>query len=153
MGGIVGRLFNEFAVVISVAILISGVVSLSLTPMMCSRFLKPPAEKHGFVYNLFEKFFDGLLGLYRWSLNIVIRHRLVTVGVAIATVFATYYVYQQLPLGFIPSQDTGQLNGTTEFSEDASFDVMARLQQEVAKVVGQNPNVEAYFSKIGRAHV
>ncbi len=148
MGGIVGRLFNEFAVVISVAILISGVVSLSLTPMMCSRFLKPPAEHHGALYNLFERFFDGLRDAYGWTLAGVIRHRIVTVMVAIGTVFATYYVYRQLPMGFIPSQDTDQLNGTTEFSEDASFDVMAGLQQRIADIVAKNPNVDVFFSNV-----
>ncbi|MEO5924031.1 MAG: efflux RND transporter permease subunit [Bryobacteraceae bacterium] len=148
MKGIVGRLFNEFAVVISVAILISGVVSLSLTPMMCSLFLKPPTENHGWLYNAFERAFDGLRDAYGWTLNIVIRHRLVTVFVAIATVGATYYVYRQLPMGFIPSQDTNQLSGTTEFSEDASFEAMARLQQEVAAVVAKNPNVETFFSNV-----
>ncbi|MEP6961704.1 MAG: efflux RND transporter permease subunit, partial [Acidobacteriota bacterium] len=148
MGGIVGRLFNEFAVVISVAILISGAVSLSLTPMMCSRFLKPPSEHHGKLYNLFERAFDGLRDAYAWSLSRVIRHRMATVVVAIGTVGATYFVYRQLPMGFIPSQDTDQLSGTTEFSEDASFDVMARLQQEVANVVAKNPNVETFFSNV-----
>ena len=148
MKGIVGRLFNEFAVVISVAILISGVVSLSLTPMMCSRFLKPPTEQHGWVYNAFERIFDGMRDFYGWTLNLVIRHRLAMVFLAIGTVGATYYVYRQLPLGFIPSQDTNQLNATTEFSEDASFAVMARLQQEVAAVVAKNPNVETFFSNV-----
>ena len=148
MGGIVGRLFNEFAVVISVAILISGFVSLSLTPMLCSRFLKPPLEHHGALYNFFERGFDGIRDLYRWTLGGVIRYRFVTVIVAFGIVGATYAVYRQLPLGFIPSQDTGQLNGTTEFSEDASFDTMARLQQVVADAVAKNPNVETFFSNI-----
>jgi HAE1 family hydrophobic/amphiphilic exporter-1 len=148
MSGIVGRLFNEFAVVISVAILISGVVSLTLTPMMCSRFLKPPQEHHGALYNAFERAFDGIRDAYRWSLNIVIRHRIVTVMVAISTVGATYLVYRQLPVGFIPSQDTDQLSATTEFTEDASFDVMAKLQQEVADIVAKNPNVETFFSNV-----
>ncbi len=105
----------KFAVVISVAILISGVVSLSLTPMLCSLFLKPPTEHHGWMYNLFEKIFDGMRDVYGWTLNHVIRHRIATVVVAIGTVFATYYVFKQLPMGFIPTQDTDQLAGTTEF--------------------------------------
>jgi HAE1 family hydrophobic/amphiphilic exporter-1 len=149
MSGIVGRMFHEFAVVISVAILISGAVSLSLTPMMCSRFLKPPAEKHGALYNLFERFFDGMREVYKWSLAAVIRHRMATVAVFLGTIGATYYFYTRLPLGFIPSQDTGQLSGSTEFAEDASFDVMARLQQEVAKIVAANPNVDTFFSNVG----
>jgi len=149
MSGIMGRMFHEFAVVISVAILISGFVSLSLTPMMCSRFLQPPATKHGVVYNAFERVFEGMRDAYKWSLNGVIRHRGLTMLVALGTVVGTYFVYGKLPLGFIPSQDTGQLNGTTEFSEDASFDVQVRLQQQVAKVVGENPNVDAFFSNAG----
>ena len=149
MSGIMGRMFHEFAVVISVAILISGFVSLSLTPMMCSRFLRPPGEKHGSAYNAFERLFDGMRNLYKWTLNGVIRHRAVTMLVALGTVFATYFVYRQLPLGFIPSQDTNQLSGTTEFSEDASFDVQVRIQQEVAKVVAENPNVDKFFSNAG----
>ncbi len=148
MSGIVGRLFNEFAVVISVAILISGVVSLSLTPMMCSRFLKPPTEHHGKLYNFFERGFDGIRDVYGWTLARAIRHSFVMVLLAVATVGATYFVYRQLPVGFIPSQDTDQLAGTTEFSEDASFDVMARLQQQVANVVAKNPNVETFFSNV-----
>lgn len=148
MSGIVGRLFNEFAVVISVAILISGFVSLSLTPMMCSRFLKPPSEDHGRLYNFFERGFDAVRDAYRWTLDGVIRHRLATVVVAFGTAAATYFVYVQLPVGFIPSQDTNQLSGTTEYSEDASFDVMARLQQEVAELVRENPNVDAVFSAV-----
>ncbi len=149
MSGIVGRMFHEFAVVISVAILISGFVSLSLTPMMCSRFLKPPSEQHGFVYNLFERFFDALRDAYRWTLAGVIRHRFATVLVFLGTVGATYYFYTKLPIGFIPSQDTGQISGSTEFAEDASFDVMARLQEQVAQKVAANPNVETFFSNVG----
>jgi len=149
MSGIMGRMFHEFAVVIMVAILISGLVSLSLTPMMCSRFLKPPREKHSAIYNLFERFFDGMRDVYKWTLSGVIRHRILTLLVAFGTIGATYYVFGKLPLGFVPSQDTGQLNGTTEFSEDASFDVQVRLQQEVAKVVAANPNVDTFFSNAG----
>jgi HAE1 family hydrophobic/amphiphilic exporter-1 len=151
MGGIVGRLFNEFAIVISVSILISGFVSLSLTPMMCSRFLKPPTEHHGKLYNFFERGFDAMRDAYRWTLDGVIRHRLVTVFVAIGTVFATYAMYKQLPLGFIPSQDTNQLSGTTEFAEDASFDVMVQRQQQVADIIRANKNVEAMFSTVNAA--
>src|SRR5712692_3443752 len=149
MGGIVGRLFHEFAVVISVAILISGFVSLSLTPMLASRFLRPPGEKHGAMYMATERVFDRARKLYGWTLSGVIRHRFVTMLVALATLGATIYVYGLLPKGFIPSQDTGQFTVSTEFAQDASFDVMARLQQQVAAVVATDPNIEAYMSRAG----
>jgi len=149
MQGIVGRLFHEFAVVISVSILISGFVSLSLTPMLASRFLKPPQAKHGAMYNATERIFEGGRKFYGWTLSGVIRHRFVTVLVAFTTLGATIYVYGLIPKGFIPSQDTGQFTVSTEFAQDASFDVMSRLQQEVAKVVAADPNIEAYMSRAG----
>ena len=149
MGGIVGRLFHEFAVVISVAILISGFVSLSLTPMLCSRFLRPPGEKHGKVFQATERGFDAIRNFYKWTLNGVIRHRFFTLATAVATLGITVYLYGLVPKGFIPSQDTNQINASTEFSQDASFDIMARLQQQVNAVIAENPNVDAYFSRTG----
>jgi len=149
MGGIVGRLFHEFAVVISVAILISGFVSLSLTPMLCSRFLRPPGEKHGKLFQFTERGFDSIRDAYRWSLNGVIRHRFLTLMTAVATLAITVYLYGLVPKGFIPSQDTNQINASTEFSQDASFDIMGRLQKQVDDVIAQNPNVDAYFSRTG----
>ena len=149
MAGIVGRLFHEFAVVISVAILISGFVSLSLTPMLCSRFLKPPTEKHGKLFQATERGFDALRDGYRWTLNGVIRHRFLTLATAVATLALTVYFYGLVPKGFIPSQDTDQINVSTEFAQDASFDNMSRIQQLVAHVVAANPNVDAFFSRVG----
>jgi HAE1 family hydrophobic/amphiphilic exporter-1 len=149
MNGILGRLFHEFAVVITVAILISGLVSLSLTPMLCSRFLSPPSHDHGKLFQATEKMFDGLRDAYRWSLNGVIRHRALTMLVAAVTLGATYFLFGQVPIGFIPNQDTDQITGSTEYAQDASFDGMVRMQQEVAKTLGQNPNVEGYFSRAG----
>jgi hydrophobic/amphiphilic exporter-1 (mainly G- bacteria), HAE1 family len=149
MAGIVGRLFHEFAVVISVAILISGFVSLSLTPMLCSRFLKPPTEKHGKLFQATERGFDAIRDAYRWTLNGVIRHRFLTLVTAVATLALTVYFYGLVPKGFIPSQDTDQINVSTEYAQDASFENMARLQQLVAHVVSANPNVEAFFSRVG----
>jgi len=149
MGGIVGRLFHEFAVVISVAILISGFVSLSLTPMLCSRFLRPPGEKHGKLFQFTERGFDALRDGYRWTLNGVIRHRFLTLMTAFATLAVTVYLYGLVPKGFIPNQDTNQINASTEFSQDASFDIMGRLQQQVDDVIAKNPNVDAYFSRTG----
>ena len=149
MGGIVGRLFHEFAVVISVAILISGFVSLSLTPMLCSRFLKPPTEEHGKLFRFTERGFEGIRNFYRWTLNGVIRHRFLTLATAASTLVVTVYLYGLVPKGFIPSQDTGQINASTEFAQDASFESMARVQQQVAEVVRNNPNVDTFFSRVG----
>ncbi len=146
MGGILGRLFHEFAAVIIVAILISGFVSLSLTPMLCSRFMRPPSEKHNALYRASERFFDGMRNLYEWTLRGVIRHRFVTLMVAAGTVVATVWLYGLLPKGFIPNQDTDQLGGTTEMPQEASFESMVRLQRQAAAVVGADPNVDAYFS-------
>jgi HAE1 family hydrophobic/amphiphilic exporter-1 len=148
MGGILGRLFHEFAAVIMVAILISGFVSLSLTPMMCSRFMKPPSEHHNALYRSSERVFDGMRDLYQWTLRGVIRHSFLTMLVAAGTVVATVFLYQLLPKGFIPNQDTDQLGGTTEMPQEASFESMVRLQQKAAAVVGADPNVEAYFSLV-----
>jgi hydrophobic/amphiphilic exporter-1 (mainly G- bacteria), HAE1 family len=148
MGGILGRLFHEFAAVIMVAILISGFVSLSLTPMLCSRFMKPPSEKHNALYRTSERFFDGMRDLYEWTLRVVIRHRFVMLMVAAGTVVATVWLYAVLPKGFIPNQDTDQLGGTTEMPQEASFESMVRLQLKAAAVIGADPNVEAYFSLV-----
>jgi hydrophobic/amphiphilic exporter-1 (mainly G- bacteria), HAE1 family len=148
MGGILGRLFHEFAAVIIVAILISGFVSLSLTPMLCSRFMKPPGEKHNALYRASERVFDGMRNLYEWTLRAVIRHRFATLMVAAGTVVATALLYEILPKGFIPNQDTDQLGGVTEMPQDASFEGMVRLQRQAAAVIGADPNVDAYFSLV-----
>jgi hydrophobic/amphiphilic exporter-1 (mainly G- bacteria), HAE1 family len=148
MGGILGRLFHEFAAVIMVAILISGFVSLSLTPMMCSRFLRPPTEKHNALYRASERVFDGMRDLYAWTLRVVIRHRFVTLMVAAGTVAATVLLYEISPKGFIPNQDTDQLAGVTEMPQEASFESMVRLQLQAAAIIGADPNVEAYFSLV-----
>ena len=148
MGGILGRLFHEFAAVIIVAILISGFVSLSLTPMLCSRFMRPPREHHNALYRASERFFDGMRNLYEWTLRVVIRHRFVTLMVALGTVVATVMLYGVMPKGFIPNQDTDQLGGVTEMPQEASFESMVRLQLKAAAVIGADPNVDAYFSLV-----
>ena len=148
MGGLIGRLFHEFAVVIIVSILISGFVSLSLTPMACSRFLKPPTEKHNALYRASERVFDGMRDLYAWTLRGVIRHRFVTLMVAVGTLVATAYLYTVAPKGFIPDQDTGQIQGTTALPQDASFDAMVRLQNQASAIVAADPNVEGFFSAV-----
>jgi hydrophobic/amphiphilic exporter-1 (mainly G- bacteria), HAE1 family len=149
MSGIVGRLFHEFAVVIMSAILVSGFVSLSLTPMLCSRFLKPPGERHNALYRATERVFDGMRDFYRWSLAGVIRHRLVTLVLASGTIVATVFLYGLLPKGFIPNQDTGQVTGSTELPQEASFETMVRLQQKAMAVVSADPNVAVFFSAVG----
>jgi len=142
MSGIVGRLFHEFAVVIMSAILISGFVSLSLTPMLCSRFLKPPSEHHNALYRASERVFDGLRDAYGWSLRIVVRHRFISLLGAAATFILTVYLYGLVPKGFIPGQDQGFISGQTEFPQDASFDSMVDSQQKALKIMLANPNVD-----------
>jgi len=150
MGGILGRLFHEFAVVIGVAILISGFVSLSLTPMLCSRFLRPVSEtRHGAVYRASEHVFDGMLASYDCTLRKVIRHRLATMVVSAAVLVGTGYLFVKIPKGFIPNQDTGQIFGFTEASQDISFDAMMQHQLQVADVLRHDPNIDSFSSSIG----
>jgi HAE1 family hydrophobic/amphiphilic exporter-1 len=152
MGGIMGRLFHEFAVTIGAAILISGFVSLSLTPMLCSRFLHPPGERRNAFNRGAEKVFDGMRDLYAWTLRGVLRHRFLTVASAAATLVATVYLYGHVPKGFIPNQDTGQLNGSTEASQDISFDAMTQRQQEIAAILQADPNIDGFSSSIGQGY-
>ena len=150
MSGIMGRLFHEFAVVIMAAIVISGVVSLSLTPMLCSRFLKPVGARQNAFQRSSEKVFDGMRDFYGWTLRGVIRHRFLTMLTAAGTLAATVYLYGLVPKGFIPSQDTGQLSGSTEAPQDISFDGMVRRQKEVAAVIQADPDIEAFASSVGQ---
>ena len=143
MGGIVGRLFHEFAVVIMSAIIISGIVSLSLTPMLCSRFLQPPSEHHNILFRATERMFDMWRDTYGWTLRKVIRFRIVTLLVAFGTLVATVYVYRLVPTGFIPSTDTGSIQGQLQFAQDASFDVMRKAGFTAAQIVANDPNVDA----------
>jgi HAE1 family hydrophobic/amphiphilic exporter-1 len=149
MSGIMGRLFHEFAVTISVAILISGFVSLSLTPMLCSRFLNPPGESQNALYRASESVFDGMRHAYQWTLRGVLRHRFLTLMAAAGTLVATIYLYGLVPKGFIPNQDTGQISGTTEAPQDVSYDAMVQRQQEVAAILAAEPSIDAYMSSVG----
>jgi HAE1 family hydrophobic/amphiphilic exporter-1 len=149
MSGIMGRLFHEFAVTISVAILISGFVSLSLTPMLCSRFLKPPGGRQNVFQRASEKVFDGMRDLYGWSLRGVLRHRFLTILMSAGTLVATIYLYGLVPKGFIPNQDTGQIQGSTEAPQDISFDAMVQRQQEVADILAKDPDTDAFSSSVG----
>jgi HAE1 family hydrophobic/amphiphilic exporter-1 len=127
MGGIVGRLLHEFAVTISVAILISGFVSISLTPMLCSRFLRPlHTQRHGWLYNAFERMFDGWLHLYDWSLRLALRYRAVTMAVSIALLAGTVYLFTIVPKGFLPSEDQGRFMMNTEIGPQVSTTLKKR---------------------------
>ena len=150
MGGIVGRLLHEFAVTIGVAILVSGFVSLTLTPMLCSRFLRPTESKrHNRIYNYSERFFDGMLHGYDWSLKVVLRHRLTTLVISNLIFAATIYLFIIMPKGFLPSEDTGQIFGFTEAAQGISFKSMKEHQQKVAALLRQDPNVDSYMSGVG----
>ncbi len=149
LGGIVGRLLHEFAVTISIAILVSGFVSLTLTPMLCSRFLKPPKDKHGVFYMFFERFFDGMTHLYDRTLKVVLRQRLATVVLSFILLIATGYLFVVLPKGFIPSYDAGFLFGLTLASQDISFDSMKAHQEALNKILLAEPAVESMMSFTG----
>jgi HAE1 family hydrophobic/amphiphilic exporter-1 len=150
MGGIMGRLLHEFAVTISAAILVSGFVSLSLSPMLCSRFLKPPQEeKHGRLYAASERFFQSMLNTYGKSLTWVLKHGPIMIALLLILLVATGYLFTHIPTDFIPSEDRGQIFGFTEASEDISFDGMVRHQKEVARVIGQEPSVQSFMSAVG----
>ena len=150
MGGLLGRLFHEFAVTISVAILVSGFVSLTLTPMMGSRFLKPGAhQSHGRMYLAIENAFASSLRAYQRSLSWVMDHRRTAMVVSGAIVLGTVVLFQLVPKGFIPSEDNSQIIGTTETAEGTSFDDMRDHQQQLAALVLHNPSVEAMMSSIG----
>ena len=150
MGGILGRLLNEFAIVIGVAILVSGFISLSLTPMLCSRFLKPHMRaRTGRFYRISERAFEAILHLYERTLKVSLRHRLFVLLIAIGSVAATAWMFVVLPKGFIPNEDTGQVFAFTEAAQGVSFERMAELQQQAAAIVLQSPHVEGFMSSIG----
>jgi HAE1 family hydrophobic/amphiphilic exporter-1 len=150
MGGILGRLFSEFAVTIAVAILISGVISLTLTPMLCSRFLKPHAEQPpGRLYEASEKIYDGMLGLYKHSLRWFLEHRGLTLVFLILVMIATVWLFRVVPKGFIPSEDRSLIYGLTEAAEGISWEAMRQQQQALAAIAKQEPNIEAFMSSAG----
>ena len=149
MGGVVGRLFNEFAVTISAAILLSGFVSLSLTPMLCDKMLRPGHERHGAIYQLFERGFDGLRRVYEVSLDFVLRHKPATMILSLGLLAWTGWLFLAVPKGFLPSEDTGRLDVNTESEEGISFESMSRLQKVVDAVIAADPAVEATMSVVG----
>ena len=150
LGGLVGRLFQEFAATIGIAILVSGFVSLTLTPMLCSRYLKPSAHAaHGRFYEATERAWQKLLGAYDRSLHFVMRHRFATLMFSFVLLAATVWLGVIVPKGFLPSEDQGQLIGTTEAIEGTSFDAIVDLQRKAAAIVQQDPNVAGFMSSVG----
>jgi HAE1 family hydrophobic/amphiphilic exporter-1 len=150
MGGIIGRLLHEFAVTIGVSILVSGFVSLTLTPMLCSRFLRNVGhQRHGYFYKKSEAVFDAMLHGYEWSLKKVMAHPLATLLFSFVILGATAWLYMAIPKGFLPSEDQGQLFAFTEGIQGISFEDMVRHQQEAAKIIGESPYVANYMSTVG----
>ena len=154
MTGIVGRLFREFAITLSVAVAVSAIVSLTLTPMMCARLLKSEAEtKHGRLYLLTERMFQGLLDAYDRSLQWVLRHQAFTLGVAIVTLVATIWLYVIVPKGLLPQQDTGLIVGVTDSAQSISFKAMVARQRAIADIVRRDPDVVSVASFVGAGTV
>ena len=136
MGDITGRLFREFAVTLAVTILISAVVSLTLTPMLCAKLLRHKKDaQEGRFYKASERVFEGTIAFYGRTLTWVLRHRTLTLGVAVGTLALTVYLYIVIPKGFFPVQDTGQIQGVSEADQSVSFSEMSRLQQRLAAVI------------------
>ena len=150
MSGYVGRMFREFAVAVSVSLVLSLVISLTLTPMMCARLLTDPRkDSHGRLYRLSERGFDALLDWYERTLKIALHHRLATLAVMFGTILLTGYLYYVIPKGFFPLQDTGMLFGIAEASQDISFPAMAERQQALMNIVLKDPAVESVSDFMG----
>jgi HAE1 family hydrophobic/amphiphilic exporter-1 len=150
MGGIMGRLLHEFAVTISMAILISGVVSLTLTPMLCSRFLRPPGEqRHGRLYMSMERVFSWMLVFYESTLQKALTHRRLVLSSIVLLTVVTFVLFRFIPMGFLPTEDTGQIFSVTEAAQGTSFEDMVRRQQALADIISKEPNVEAFMSAVG----
>jgi HAE1 family hydrophobic/amphiphilic exporter-1 len=151
MGGVVGRLLHEFAITIGAAVLVSGLVSLTLTPMLCSRFLKPPGENRNRLYQASERFFDGMLHTYDHTLQWSLRHRRTTMVALLLTFVLTALLFRQIPKGFIPTEDNGTIFAFTETAQDISFEAMAAKQKAVADIIRNDPSVVQSMSFIGAA--
>ncbi len=150
MTGIVGRLFREFAITLSISVAVSAVVSLTLTPMMCARLLQAEDEtKHGRFYHATERMFQAMLGAYDRGLKWVLRHQPFTLGVAILTLVATIWLYFIVPKGLLPQQDTGLITGVTDSAQSISFRAMVELQRKVADIVSKDPDVVSVASFVG----
>jgi multidrug efflux pump subunit AcrB len=149
MGGIIGRLFREFALTVTASIAISALVSLTLAPMLASRFMRPETHEHGRIYRAIEAVFDAMLGFYRRTLDIVLRHQAITLAVFFITMGVTGVMMVYMPKGFFPIQDIGLINGISEGSQDISPDEMMRLQHEIDEVLLADPGVAGVASQIG----
>ncbi|HLV94889.1 MAG TPA: efflux RND transporter permease subunit, partial [Candidatus Acidoferrales bacterium] len=150
MGGIMGRLLHEFSVVIIAAILVSGLVSLTLTPMLCSRFLRPQhQQRHGRVYMALERFFDRLLSVYDTSLQWSLRHRVFVMIVAGVILAVTAWEFVRIPKGFLPAEDNSEVFVSTEAAQGISFDSMVKHQEQFNRIVAQDPNTHDFFSNVG----
>jgi hydrophobic/amphiphilic exporter-1 (mainly G- bacteria), HAE1 family len=150
MGGILGRLFKEFSVTIGTAILISGFVSLTLTPMLCSRFLKSQSQKrHNRLYNASERIFDNILSSYKRGLRWSLSHRRFVMGFSAVILLTTVYLFIKIPKGFLPSEDTGRIMANTEAQEGISYDSMVTHQLALTKLAQQDPDVLASFTSAG----
>jgi HAE1 family hydrophobic/amphiphilic exporter-1 len=150
MSGMLGRLLREFAVTICVAILVSGFISLSLTPMLCSRYLRPPSEdKHGWLYHFLGRCLDLMNKGYEVSLAWVMRHHVTTMVASLVILWLTAHMFGLVPKGFIPSEDTGQMLINTEGAQGVSYEQMVRNQQKLAAIVLSDPNIESFFSSVG----
>ncbi len=150
MAGMLGRMLHEFAVTITVAILISGAVSLTLTPMLSSRFLRPVREvQHGRLYNIMERFFDGMRSLYENTLKQVLGFRRATMVLTLLMTAATVWLFISMPTGLLPSDDIGGIFAFTEGAQGTSFEEMKNHQQKLVDIVFQDPNIEAFMSFVG----
>src|ERR1700678_87404 len=152
MGGIIGRLFREFALTVTASIAVSALVSLTLAPMLCSRFMQPETHEHGRVYRIIENGFDAMLSFYRRTLDVVLRHQAITLGVFFATMILTGVMMYYTPKGFFPIQDIGLINGISEASQDISPQAMMRLQGEIDRVMLSDPAVQGVASQIGSSY-
>jgi hydrophobe/amphiphile efflux-1 (HAE1) family protein len=154
MTGIVGRLFREFAITLSIAVMVSAVVSLTLTPMMCSRLLEPEGKrKHGRLYHATEAFFKGMLDAYERGLQWVLGHQLFVLAVAAVTLVATIWLYFLVPKGLLPQQDTGLILGITDAAQTISFRAMVERQRQLAEIVRNDPDVVSVASFVGGGSV
>ncbi len=150
MSGMLGRILREFSVTICVAILVSGFISLSLTPMLCSRYLRPPAtKKHGSLYYFLGRCLDAMNRGYDVTLRWVMKHHVTTMVASLVVLVATIYMFGLVPKGFIPSEDTGQVLINTEAAQGVSYEQMVQYQQQLAAIVAKDPNVESFFSSVG----
>jgi HAE1 family hydrophobic/amphiphilic exporter-1 len=150
MSGMLGRILREFSVTICVAILVSGFISLSLTPMLCSRYLRPPAtEKHGWLYRFLGRCLDGMNRGYDVTLQWVMKHHVITMIASLIVLAATVHMFGLVPKGFIPSEDTGQILINTEAAQGVAYEQMVDYQQQLAAIVAKDKNVESFFSSVG----